>query len=48
MSRKKSSLTPRNGHVAVMRTRPSGPHGKSRKAERRADKVRLEREKQES
>lgn len=44
MSRKKPILAPRNGHVAAIRTRKSGAHGKTRKAERRSEKVRLKRE----
>lgn len=32
---------PRNGHVASMRCRVSGPHGKTIKAQRRAAKIEI-------
>lgn len=32
---------PRNPMIEVMRTRKSGSHGKTKKAQRRADKVNL-------
>lgn len=41
MKRKRISLRPRNGHVALMRLRKAGAHQKSRKAERRAETVAL-------
>lgn len=35
---------PRNGHVAVVMVRPgAGAHGKTRKAERRSDKMAIKR-----
>ena len=43
MKRKRTSLRPRNGHVAAMRLRKAGAHFKSRKAERRAETVALRR-----
>lgn len=38
---KKSTLAPRNGHVAAMRVRASGAHGKTKKAIRKAEKQAL-------
>lgn len=39
-----SFVAPRNGHVAVVMTmRGAGAHGKTRKAQRQADKVSLKR-----
>ncbi|NDV51533.1 hypothetical protein [Salipiger sp. PrR003] len=39
MSKRKPRLAPRNGHVAAMRLRKSGSHGKTMKAQRRADTI---------
>lgn len=44
MKPKAPPLKPRNGHVAAMRKRAAGAHGKTRKAERRALKQDLRRE----
>lgn len=34
-------MAPRNGHLPAMRIKVSGPHGKTIKAQRRADKISL-------
>ena len=43
MSKRKPKLTPRNGHVALMRQKVAGVHGKTKKAQRQADRMQLKR-----
>lgn len=42
--KKAEPVKPRNGHIARIRTRRAGAHGKTRKAERRGAKVRMTKE----
>ncbi|EPX78100.1 hypothetical protein [Salipiger mucosus] len=43
MSKRKPKLAPRNGHVAAMRQKSGGAHGKTKKAQRQADRMQLKR-----